>query len=194
MLKRLFLCILLFPAFASAVEVTQWQAIPGKSTINWEATYGTQKIKGELNEFTSEIAFDPESLEHSKIKITIDLTKIKTDESNAKSMLPGKEWFDVAEYPVATFETTKISAASSQTEVAKKSYIATATLILHGKTMPISLPFTLTVAEDKKTATAEGKVVLKRLDFDVGTGEWQDTAIIANEVTVSFHIEALSNP
>ena len=34
----------------------------------------------------------------------------------------------------------------------------------------------------------EGKATVKRLDFGIGIGEWNDTSLIANEVTVTTKV------
>ena len=34
----------------------------------------------------------------------------------------------------------------------------------------------------------DGKATVKRLDFGIGVGEWNDTSLIANEVTVTTKV------
>jgi polyisoprenoid-binding protein YceI len=31
---------------------------------------------------------------------------------------------------------------------------------------------------------------IKRSQFDIGTGEWKDTSVVADEVVIKFHIVA----
>lgn len=189
-----FLAILLLflPALslATGTNAPHWKLVPGKSIIAWEANYGGQLIKGEFRDFTSDIVFDPAHLEESSIKIVIDTAKIESTESNAKSMLPGKEWLDVAEYPTALFETENIKAAEAN-EMAT-SYNAAANTTIRGKTIQTILPFTIQFSADQKSATVIGETVLKRLDFGLGTGEWANPSIIANEVKIRFHVEAVA--
>jgi polyisoprenoid-binding protein YceI len=35
---------------------------------------------------------------------------------------------------------------------------------------------------------ASGSVAIKRLDFKIGDGEWADTSMVANDVTVKFKL------
>ena len=37
-------------------------------------------------------------------------------------------------------------------------------------------------------STAVGSFTLKRLDFKIGDGEWADTSMVANDVTVKFKL------
>jgi len=39
-----------------------------------------------------------------------------------------------------------------------------------------------------KQAVMEGSFVMKRLDFGIGGGTWGDVRVVANEVTVQFHL------
>jgi len=64
--------------------------------------------------------------------------------------------------------------------------LADGTLSLRG----ISRPVTLAVkfAQAGSGATLEVDTTLKRLDFGIGTGDWSDTSMIGNGVTVRGHL------
>ncbi|MEI7668662.1 MAG: YceI family protein [Pseudomonadota bacterium] len=191
---RIFLAILilLFPAFVFAEgEPVKWELVPEKSKIEWETNYGAQKIKGSFHNFTTNILFDIENPENSKIKVKIDLSSIKSDESNAKSMLPGKDWLNTSKYPFAFFEIETIKAVTGEEE-SNKYYNAVGNLTIKDKTIRVNLPFNIKFSEDKKTANASGELTLNRLDFGIGKGEWEDTSVVTNEVKVSFYIDAIS--
>ena len=38
------------------------------------------------------------------------------------------------------------------------------------------------------SGVASGAVAIKRLDFKIGDGEWADTSMVANDVTVKFKL------
>ena len=38
------------------------------------------------------------------------------------------------------------------------------------------------------TTVATGAFLLKRLDFQLGDGDWKDTSVVANEVQVKFKL------
>jgi polyisoprenoid-binding protein YceI len=50
----------------------------------------------------------------------------------------------------------------------------------------VTVPVSLTQKDG--TTRAEGSFVLKRLDFKIGDGEWNDTSLVANEVTVKVKL------
>jgi polyisoprenoid-binding protein YceI len=46
----------------------------------------------------------------------------------------------------------------------------------------------VTVAQQGATQTFDGALPIKRSQFDIGTGEWKDTSVVADEVMIRFHI------
>jgi len=48
----------------------------------------------------------------------------------------------------------------------------------------------VTVTQSGATQTFDGVLPIKRSAFNVGTGEWKDTSIVADEVQIKFHLVA----
>jgi hypothetical protein len=46
----------------------------------------------------------------------------------------------------------------------------------------------VTVTSQGTTQTFDGSLPIKRTQFDVGTGEWRDTSVVADEVVIKFHL------
>ncbi len=62
---------------------------------------------------------------------------------------------------------------------------------MHGVKRPISLPFTLTIAND--TAKMDGAVTLNRMDFGVGKGQAGGQETVAPQVIVTVRLTAHSS-
>ena len=78
-------------------------------------------------------------------------------------------------------------------KIDENQYIAHGELTLRGVTLPVDLPFTLTIVQDaagQHTARMEGSTTLKRLDFGIGQGDWRDTSMVGNDVIVRVSISA----
>jgi polyisoprenoid-binding protein YceI len=50
----------------------------------------------------------------------------------------------------------------------------------------------VTVTKQGAAQVYDGAVTVKRSQFDIGTGEWKDTSVVADDVTIKFHIVAAS--
>lgn len=187
MLPMLVLATLLTPSVARA-DAPLWTLIHDKSSITFRPKQMGAEFKGTFGVFSAEIAFSPADLEHSHAKIDVQLGTAHTGAPDRDENLKGKDWFDVADYPDAIFETKSISKTGDGT------YKADGTLTIKNISQPVSLPFKLVIANDTggKTATLDGTLMLDRSLFQIGTGQWKDTSIIANEVPVDIHVFAVS--
>ena len=52
--------------------------------------------------------------------------------------------------------------------------------------MPVS--FTFKPTADGRSATLSGRASVRRLDFGIGQGEWQDTKWLDDEVRIRFEL------
>jgi len=64
----------------------------------------------------------------------------------------------------------------------------TGKLTIKGKTATVTLPVEMT--QNGATQTFDGVLPIKRSAFNVGTGEWKDTSVVADDVQIKFHIVA----
>lgn len=63
-----------------------------------------------------------------------------------------------------------------------------AKLTIKGKSETVVVPVTFTQRDNMQSL--DGTLPIKRLQFDIGTGEWKDTPIVADDVAIKFHIVA----
>src|SRR5471032_2921596 len=91
---------------ASAAGTANWQLDPAKSQLGFTGTQTGAAFTGKFTHYTAAIAFDPANLASSHITITVDLASAVTGDTQRDSALPGPDWFNVAQFPQATFETT----------------------------------------------------------------------------------------
>jgi polyisoprenoid-binding protein YceI len=64
--------------------------------------------------------------------------------------------------------------------------------MIKGAAQNIVVPVQL--AQAGASGTATGQFVIKRLDFKIGEGEWNDTSLLANEVQVRFKLALTGLP
>jgi cytochrome b561 len=94
------------------------------------------------------------------------------------------DWFDVKKWPEARFVTTGFEKGLD-----RDAYVARGTLMIRDKTVPITLPFTLTIEGNR--AEMRGETSLNRLDAGVGQGQWSDTKSVGAEVKIRIHVVAV---
>lgn len=174
MLNVMFAALLAAPFGAHAA--TAWTTDGTRSTLTFSTTSDGEAFTGTFKVFDAKIAFDPADLGSSSFDVSIDLASADSGNGDRDDTLQGEEFFNSAAQPKAKYTATGFTAKDGGT------FTANGTLELNGISKPVTLDFTW--SGDGASATLVGETVLDRLDFNVGTGDWEDAATIAHEVVV----------
>src|SRR3990167_794326 len=158
----------------------QQQLVPAQSSIEFTARQMGVPMQGQFRKFDAQVAFDPAQLATSRIRFTVDTGSVTMGARETDAELPKAAWFNVPQFPQATFESSAIKALGvGKFDVAGK-------LTIKGSTVQVSLPVSL--SQSGATTTATGTLPIKRLAFKIGDGEWADTSMVADEVQVKFKL------
>jgi polyisoprenoid-binding protein YceI len=134
---------------------------------------------GTLPQFTTRLRFDPARLDNASLDVTIPLDVASVDHPDGTEMLRSREFFDVATYRNARFVADRFR------HLGGNRYAADGTLTLRGLSRPVTFSFTWAPAEQP---VLTGSATVKRLEFNVGGGDWADTDLIPDEVAVSTRV------
>jgi polyisoprenoid-binding protein YceI len=152
-----------------------------RSEIRFVARQLGAAVEGRFRKWRADVAFLPQDLAHSKVVVDVDLGSIDLASEDTERELRAVAWFDTAKFPVAHFASTSI------VERGDGRYEIAGELSIKGFARPVVVPVALR-SEAGGNRVAEGSFGLKRLDFKVGEGQWADTAVVANEVTVRIRM------
>jgi polyisoprenoid-binding protein YceI len=169
---------LLFGATAASAEC-RWSMVKDASAITFTATMQGAEFQGRFGDFDADIVFDPADPARGLVKVTVVLASVDTQFAERDEELRKPDWFDVVQFPIATYE------ASTFTRTADRSYAATGTLNLRGRTVPVPLEFVLMV--DGDTAEAKGTARINRLDFGLG---WPGTEVVGGDIGIQVAVTA----
>ncbi len=101
---------------------------------------GYSKKIGKFNDYSGGYWFDPENVEQSKIDVRIRTASVDTNVKELDVKLAGKDNFNSADFPEATFVSTKIEKTGNNTGK------VTGDLTLMGVTKPVTLDVTFNKA------------------------------------------------
>ena len=127
-------------------------------------------------------SFDPANPDAAKIVIEVPMAGIDAGYDEANDELKKGDWLDSASHPLARFESTQTKALGDNR------YEVTGTLAIKGKQQTITLPVTL--AEEAGQGVLTGGFDFNRADFTIGEGQWRNFDIVANGITINFHVVA----
>ncbi len=168
-------------ALLVAVPAHAQQALqPAQSSIQFTAKQMGVPLEGHFKKFGAQIAFDPAKLATSRIAFTVDTGSATLGSRETDAELPKPTWFNVPQFPQATFQSSSIKALGGG------KFDVTGKLTIKGQSRDVTVPVTLT--QSGATTTASGTLALKRLAYKIGENEWADTSMVADDVQVQFKL------
>ncbi len=169
LLSALLLASSLLPAQAATLQAD-------KSDLSFTFKQMGVPVDGKFKKFEAQLDFDAKKPEAGKIAFTVDLGSVSLGDASFDAEVGKAPWFDTKRNGKATFVSTGIKPTGpAKYDVAGK-------LTIKGAVRDVVVPITLS------NGVAAGSVAIKRLDFKIGDGEWADTSMVANDVTVKFKL------
>ena len=173
-------------ALALSSAWAQQSLVADQSAITFTAKQLGVAVNGAFKKFSADVDFLPADLAKSHIKVTVDTGSATMHNAEADSNLALPVWFNVAKFPQATFESTRIQSLGGGR------YEATGKFTVKDVTQEVTVPVTLSQANG--TTIASGSFPLERLTYKVGEDEWSDTSMVANGVKVDFKLAITGVP
>ncbi|HEY2707679.1 MAG TPA: YceI family protein [Caulobacteraceae bacterium] len=169
------------PTWAAAAPAT-WVVDKPASRLAFSSTVSGQAFTGGFSRWDAMIHFDPKDLAHSDVAASIDIASAATGNGDRDAELPDQDWFWTSHFPRATFVAHGFQA------LGPGRFQAPGVLTIRGVAKPVTLPFTLAVAG--ATAKMTAALVLNRLAFGLGQGEWAAVDTVPANVTVTINLTA----
>jgi polyisoprenoid-binding protein YceI len=179
------------PGAATAPAPAAKQTLLGaQSDIRFVSRQMGVPVEGRFKQFAVQSDFDPRAPQTARIAMQIEMTSAGFGIAQTDAELAKPEWFHTARFAQARFESAAVKGkGAGQFEV-------TGQLTIKGVSKPVTVPVVLTQSSTAQglLTTAKGEFQIMRTDFKIGDGEWGDTSIVANEVTVKFSLALLGVP
>ena len=163
--------LIAFPAFAADIKLAG-----DNTTITFVGRKPDGKHTGGFKTVSGTAKVDGTDLTTLKIDVSIDVKSIFSDNDQLTGHLKGADFFDVNNHPKAMFKVTKV-------EKADKGYTLTGELTMLGKTKPVVMPSTLSVAGDALTLKSDFKI--NRTDWGMTFGKGKIDEDVALKVEIS---------
>ncbi|ADM10027.1 hypothetical protein PB2503_09874 [Parvularcula bermudensis HTCC2503] len=156
-----------------------WRVDMAASHVRVAATAYGDEYQAEIPGVYAEIRLDPaDPGAVGTIRARLDMTSLEGGSRSVTSELVKPKWFDIEHYPEARFVSETVRSLPSG------DYEAEGVLTVKDQSVPLTLPFTLSIEGDRAVAIAD--VTLNRLDLGLGA----PGGGIAEEVAITVHLEA----
>lgn len=165
----------------------QWIVDEDLSQIGFSGTIYGASFQGQFTNYQSNIQFDPEALERSKVRVRIYMDKIETGDTERDEQLQTEEWFGAGQFSFAQFTSTAFE------ELEDGMYNVAGDLTIKETTQSITFPFQLNMTDASKgaqTAVMKAKFGLNRLEYGLGTTQWGSGETVDIIIPVTLDITA----
>jgi polyisoprenoid-binding protein YceI len=188
MIKRvssLFLT-LVFAAPLAVAQTSNWVPDKAHSEVTFSVLHLTlANVRGRFGNIGGAIVLNDADITKSTVSVTIDVTTVDTGVGQRDADLKSDHFFDVAQFPTATFVSKSVAKSGSGLTVAGD-------LTLHGVTKPVVLqvegPTGPVTGMDKKPHSGfSATTTINRTDFGIGTK--YPTAVVGEEVKLAIDLD-----
>ena len=136
-------------------------------------------VDGIFTGLKGKIIFNPSNLVTSSFDVSINSNSVNTGIDMRDNHLRKPDYFDVKQYPLIRFVSTKVEVGKNSSE-----YLVTGHITIKKKTIEIKIPFTALPQPDGYLF--EGKFSMNRRDFNVGGSSFS----MADNLLVSLKVLA----
>ena len=154
----------------------QYKPVDQGSSIKFKVKNFGFNSGGSFSGLQGTIDFDPEKPGESKFDVTIQAASVNTDNESRDNHLREESYFDVKNYPLIRFVSTRISGKGGN-------FTFTGNLTIKKKTKEISFPFTISMEKDGYLF--KGEFNINRKEFGVG-----GSSTISDNVDVMLSVHA----
>jgi polyisoprenoid-binding protein YceI len=188
MMKRLALLsgILALAASLAVAQTSTWVPDKAHSSVDFTILHmGLSNVRGHFGNIGGSITLDEADISKSKVNVTIDVTTVDTGVSMRDNDLKSENFFDVAKFPTATFESTSVAKSGNGLTVSGN-------LTLHGVTKPVVLqvegPTGPIPGMDKKPHSGfSATTIVSRTAFGLGTK--YPTNMLGDDVKLNIDLD-----
>jgi polyisoprenoid-binding protein YceI len=186
MRKLSFLAGLLVAAPLAVAQTSTWVPDKMHSEVGFTVVHmGISNVRGHFGNITGTIVANDADITKSTVNITIDTTTVDTGVSMRDNDLKSDHFFDVTQFPTATFVSTSVAKSAGGLTV-------TGNLTLHGVTKPVTLavqgPIGPAQGMDKKPHQGfSGTTTISRTAFGVGAN--MPSGMVGDEIKLTIDLD-----
>ncbi len=177
-----------FAAHLAHAQATGWTIDPNHSEVDFTVRHmSLTKVHGRFGKVTGTIQLDQSDLSKSSVQVTIDVSGVDTGVTSRDNDLKGANFFNVAQFPTATFTSTRVAKSPNGLTVAGN-------LTLHGITRPVTLEVEgpegpMPGMGNKLHTGYSATATIDRTAFDIGTK--YPNSMLSNQIELTIEVDAI---
>jgi len=196
MARRSLVAALVFLASATAAQAQSWTIDPAHSAAHFAVRHMmVATVRGDMGKITGSVAFDPAKPAAAAVEAIIDVTGIDTREPGRDRHLKSADFFDVEQFPTATFRSKTIAPAAAG------GFKLTGDLTMRGVTKEVVLDVEALrpAIKDQRGTSRTGTTATTRINRQEFGLTWSRAldgggVVVGDEVSITIDIELVAAP
>jgi polyisoprenoid-binding protein YceI len=174
----------------TATKTTTWTIDPHHSSIGFAVKHMMfATVRGRFDDFAGTFQFDPDHVERSSVEVTIQTATVDTGIGPRDADLRSAKFFDVEQFPTATFHSTRVEGDGER-------FVIHGELTIKGFTRPIRLKAEFqgrgVNPAGVEVAGFEARGKLNRKDFGLSWNQALESGgvLVGDEVALTIDVQA----
>lgn len=174
--------IVIFFCINQSYANERWKIDKEISKISFEVpVLFTTNVKGSFKDIDGFVQLDTKDREKNKAIFSVSINSIEINYQKYKELLLSPIFFNANKYPLGVLDTKNFLYINNK--------ISKLEIELTIKNKTIKIPINLKVNQlTQDLVQIKGKLFFLRSDFNIGTGNWQNTTILKDRVELNYDI------
>ena len=160
-----------------------WTIDKNISSIEFEVpVLFANNVIGKFDEFDGFVSLDLSNQNNNKALINVRIDSLDINYKRYKDLLLSQVFFDAKKYPIGLIDTNNFKFNYGENKI-----ILIGELTIKGKSQNIPIDVEIIkLASDLVQVKSE--IFFSRNEFNIGTGNWKNTSILKDEITIKANI------
>ena len=178
----IYFLIVIFFCINQSYANERWKIDKDISKISFEVpVLFTTNVKGSFKDIDGFVQLDTKDREKNKAIFSVSINSIEINYQKYKELLLSTIFFNANKYPLGVLDTKNFLYINNK--------ISKLEIELTIKNKTIKIPINLKVNQlTQDLVQIKGKLFFLRSDFNIGTGNWQNTTILKDRVELNYDI------
>ena len=178
----IYFLIVIFFCINQSYANERWKIDKEISKISFEVpVLFTTNVKGSFKDIDGFVQLDTKDREKNKAIFSVSINSIEINYQKYKELLLSPIFFNANKYPLGVLDTKNFLYIDNK--------IPKLEIELTIKNKTIKIPINLEVNQlTQDLVQIKGKLFFLRSDFNIGTGNWQNTTILKDRVELNYDI------
>ena len=178
----IYFLIVIFFCINQSYANERWRIDKEISKISFEVpVLFTTNVKGSFKDIDGFVQLNTKDREKNKAIFSVSINSIEINYQKYKELLLSPIFFNANKYPLGVLDTKNFLYINNK--------ISKLEIELTIKNKTIKIPINLEVNQlTQDLVQIKGKLFFLRSDFNIGTGNWQNTTILKDRVELNYDI------